>query len=75
MERFQRTIVRKGLGNLTEGTGLMGGDEYHHKAQYFLGLARRMSRPEDRAVFLEMAAVWTRRAEQAEQAQPPKKHD
>ena len=47
----------------------MGTDDYNRKAQYFLGLARRMSRREDRAVFVEMAAVW-RRAERAEQTQP-----
>jgi len=44
----------------------MGMDECHYKARYFLGLARRMSRPEDRAVFAEMAAVWMDRAKRAE---------
>jgi hypothetical protein len=48
----------------------MGTDECHHKARYFLGLARRMSRPEDRAVFAEMAAVWMDRAERAEHKRP-----
>jgi hypothetical protein len=48
----------------------MGTDDYNRKAQYFLGLARRMSRREDRAVFAEMAAVWMGRAERAEQTQP-----
>jgi hypothetical protein len=47
----------------------MGTDGYSHKAQYFLGLARRMSRPEDRAVFAEMAAVWMGRVEQSDQTQ------
>jgi hypothetical protein len=47
----------------------MSADECHHKAQYFLGLARRMSRAEDRAVFTEMATVWMGRADQAEQMQ------
>jgi len=45
----------------------MGVDECNRKAQYFLGLAQRMSRREDRAVFTEMAAVWMGRAERAEQ--------
>jgi hypothetical protein len=48
----------------------MGSYDYSRKAQYFLGLARRMSRPEDRAVFVEMAAVWMGRAEQTDQTQP-----
>jgi hypothetical protein len=48
----------------------MGTDDYNCKAQYFLDLARRMSRAEDRAVFVEMAAVWMGRAERAEQTHP-----
>ena len=51
------------------GGGFMSANDRHQKVRYFLGLARRMTRPEDRAVFTEMATVWMDRAEQAEEMQ------
>ena len=44
----------------------MGVREYRRKVRYFLILSRQMSRPKDRAAMVEMAALWMKRAEQAE---------
>ena len=44
----------------------MGVREYRRKVRYFLTLSRQMCRPKDRAVMVEMAAFWMKRAEQAE---------
>src|SRR5262249_39135036 len=44
----------------------MGVREYRRKVRYFLTLSRQMSRPKDRAAMVEMAALWMKRAEQAE---------
>ena len=38
------------------------------KAQYFLILSRQMSRPDDRAAMVGMAALWMQRADWAERA-------
>jgi hypothetical protein len=55
----------------------MSAEEYRRKAEYFLTLARHMSRPEDRTAMIEMAAVWMERADEADQhqriVQQPKK--
>jgi len=54
-------------GKLIEGPGLMDAEEYRRKARYFLAIAHQLTRPEDRAAMVEMAALWMQRAEEAEQ--------
>ena len=51
----------------------MNTNECRRKAQYFLTLSRRMSRPKDRAAMVEMAALWLERAEQNERLVQQKK--
>jgi len=45
----------------------MNADNYRRKAQHFLALARQITRAEDRAVLISIAAFWMERAEEAEQ--------
>ena len=49
-------------------------DEYRRKAEHFLMLAQHLSRLEDRAVIISMAAYWMERAEEVERSktQPDK---
>ena len=49
----------------------MSADEYRRKAQHFLNLARQITRLEDRAAMVKMAAVWMERAEEAEREKRP----
>jgi len=45
----------------------MDAEEYRRKARYFLALGQQLTRPEDRAAMIEMAALWMQRAEEAEE--------
>jgi len=45
----------------------MNSEDYRRKAQHFIKLAHHMSRPADRTVMVETAALWKERAEEAEQ--------
>ena len=45
----------------------MDAEEYRRKARYFLVIARQLSRPEDRAAMIKVAALWMERAEEVEQ--------
>jgi len=48
----------------------MNADECRRKAQYFLTLSRQMSRPEDRAAMVGMAALWMGRADRHRRIEP-----
>jgi len=54
------------VGKPIRGSGLMDASECRRKARYFLILSRQMSKPEDRAAMVKMAALWMGRADQAE---------
>jgi len=45
----------------------MNAEAYRRKAKYFLTVAQQISRLEDRAAMVEIAAFWMRRAEETEQ--------
>jgi hypothetical protein len=53
----------------------MSAEEYRRKAQYFLTLAKALSRPEDKAALLDVAKSWMEKADEADQRQQmqPKK--
>jgi hypothetical protein len=44
----------------------MDAEQYRRQAEYALAYADLMTEPKDRAAFLELAAEWTRMAEEAE---------
>ena len=44
----------------------MNAEQYRRQAEYALAYADEMTDPKDRAAFLDMAAEWTRLAEEAE---------
>jgi hypothetical protein len=44
----------------------MDAEQYRRQAEYALAYADEMTDPKDRAAFLELAAEWTRLAEEAE---------
>ena len=43
--------------------------ECRRTAHHFLTLVRQMTRPEDKALMIGMAAVWMERADQADEAE------
>jgi hypothetical protein len=47
----------------------MCAEEYRRKAEYFLALAKQLSRRQDKAVVLDIATSWIERAEEAERTE------
>jgi hypothetical protein len=46
----------------------MNAEDYRRKARDLFAVAQLLSRPEDRTIMIAAAALWTERAEEAEQA-------
>jgi hypothetical protein len=47
----------------------MSAEEYRRKAEYFLTLAKALSRSEDKAALLDIATSWMERADEADKRQ------
>jgi len=51
----------------------MTAEDHRRKAQHFLALAQRLSRPEERAVMIALAACWLQHQQPEKEPEPSRK--
>jgi len=51
----------------------MTAEDYRRKAQHFLTLAQQLSRPEEKAVMLALAACWMEQHQPQKEPEPSRK--